>query len=251
LGGRKTPVERQRIARKTMEKLLLPFLFLFLFASPVLPFICRSSEAGVTSQKSIKLPPVRKESPVSIEEALRERRSVRSFENVSLTIEDISQLCWAAQGISAREYRTAPSAGALYPLELYLVSRNVEGLKPGIYRYRPMHHELEPVRDGQFSSPLASAALEQPWVRQAPALIVISAVYERTTGKYKDRGIRYVHIEVGAVAENISLQAISSELGTVLVGAFDDKRVNSLMGFKPGEEALLIIAVGRKRSERS
>jgi SagB-type dehydrogenase family enzyme len=195
---------------------------------------------------SIKLPPVKTESPTSIEKAVHERRSVRTFRDDALTLEEIGQLCWAGQGVTGGGgYRASPSAGALYPLEIYLVSRNVKGLASGVYHYQPQDHRLEGIKEGNFLSPLASAALNQSCVKQAPAAIVIAGVYERTTRKYRDRGIRYVYIEAGAAGENICLQAVSLGLGTVIVGAFDDKQVKSVVGLKPEEEPLLIIPVGR------
>lgn len=199
----------------------------------------------MATPNSIKLPSVKIESQTSIEKALHNRRSVRSFRDDVLTLGEIGQLCWAGQGVTAEGlYRTSPSAGALYPLEIYLVSRSVEGLKPGIYRYRPEDHALVALREGALLSQLASAALNQSCVKQASAAVVIAGVYERTTRKYRDRGIRYVHIEAGAAGENIYLQAVSLGLGAVMVGAFDDKQVKSVVGLKPDEEPLLIIPVG-------
>jgi len=193
------------------------------------------------------LPQARLQSDVSLEETLVQRRSVREYTDEALTLEDVSQLLWAAQGItSERGGRTAPSAGALYPLEVYVVTGNVQNLAPGIYRYNPNEHELLKVRDGDVRGELAKAALDQTAVQESAMDIIISAVYERTTRKYGDRGVRYVHLEAGHAAQNICLQATALGLGTVTIGAFDDDWVKDLVGM-PGNEALLyIIPVGEK-----
>ena len=155
---------------------------------------------------------------------------------------------WAAQGLTAEwGGRTAPSAGALYPLELHLVVGNVSDLAPGVYRYRPREHDLVKSRDGDMRSPLAHAALDQAWVREGAIDIVITAVYERTTRKYGERGIRYVHMEAGHAAQNLYLQATAMELGMVTVGAFYEEQVREILGLAKNEDPLYIIPVGRKR----
>ncbi|HID91006.1 TPA: SagB/ThcOx family dehydrogenase, partial [Candidatus Bathyarchaeota archaeon] len=151
---------------------------------------------GVAIAKEIRLPTPRYESDVSIEEALLRRRSVRSYRDEPMTLQEVSQLLWAAQGITdPRGFRTAPSAGALYPLVLYVVVGNVEGLEKGVYRYGPHKHGIVKVLDGDRRAELAGAALGQEWVKNGAIDLVITAVYERTTRKYGDRGIRYVHME--------------------------------------------------------
>ena len=195
----------------------------------------------------ISLPEPRYESDFSVEESLLERRSTRSYSDESLTMEEVSQLLWAAQGITSPSgYRTAPSAGALYPLEVYIVVGNVEELAPGIYRYLPENHELESIAEGDIREELADAALSQSSVRDGAVSVVITAIYERTTGKYGERGIRYVHIEVGHAAQNICLQAAAMGLGVVTVGAFDDGDVAELLGLAADEKPLYIIPAGRK-----
>ncbi|MGB2841855.1 MAG: SagB/ThcOx family dehydrogenase [Halobacteriota archaeon] len=188
-------------------------------------------------------------SNVSVEDALSKRRSIRDYSGESLTIEEVSQLLWAAQGItSPGGGRTAPSAGALYPLELYLVAGDVEGIDKGVYRYRPEEHDLEKVKDGDVRAELADAALGQECVKDAAIDIVFTAVYARTTWKYGERGIRYVHIEVGHTAQNVYLQAVSLDLGTVVIGAFIDSEVKKIVSAGEQEEPLYIMPVGRKRS---
>lgn len=201
---------------------------------------------GSVNEK-IKLPEPEYESTTSVEKALKQRRSVREYKNDPLLLSEISQLLWAAQGISdpAKNYRTAPSAGALYPLELYLHIENARGISKGIYKYNPNDHELTKVRDGSFLTELYRAALSQSPVKESAITIVFAAVYERTTTKYNDRGIRYVHMEAGHAAQNVYLQAVSLNLGTVVIGAFDDKNVQEILNMKKDENPLYIMPVGK------
>jgi SagB-type dehydrogenase family enzyme len=203
---------------------------------------------GQGTADTVMLPEPRYRSHVSVEEALRDRRSVRNYSPDSLTLADIAQLLWSAQGVSDGRYRrTAPSAGALYPLELYLVVGNVEALPAGIYQYRPAEHALSRIVAGDKRDGLARAALRQTWVRDAPAVIVMTAVYERSTRKYGDRGQRYVHMEAGHAAQNIYLQAVPLGLGTVTVGAFSDGKVKQILDLPENEAPLYLMPVGRTR----
>lgn len=199
-------------------------------------------------ETTIKLPEPRYESDVSIEQSLLQRRSIRSYSNDPLTLQEVAQLLWAAQGITGSGgLRTAPSAGALYPLEVYVVCGNVQGLPSGIYVYKPDEHELIRIVDGDRRAVLAEAALGQSFVKEGDIAFVFTAVYKRTTGKYGDRGIRYVHIEAGHAAQNLCLQATALDLGAVTVGAFYDKEVTKLLNLPDGEQPLYIIPVGRKK----
>lgn len=194
----------------------------------------------------IILPKPNCDGEISIENAILNRRSIRDYLNEPLILTDVSQLLWASQGITeSGGYRAAPSGGALYPLEVYLVAGNVMNLLKGIYRYRPLGHEMIKVADGDMRNELASAALEQGCVRRGAVSIVISAVYERMTRKYGQRGVQYVHMEVGHVAQNIYLQAISLNLGTVVVGAFYDDEVKTVLKMPEEEHPLCIMPVGR------
>lgn len=195
----------------------------------------------------IRLPAVRPDSDTSIEKALFRRRSVREYRPAPLTLGEVAQLLWAAQGITEpREgLRTSPSAGATYPLEVFAVVSNAEGLRKGVYRYRPLDHELALVRDGDVAADLAAAALGQAWVARCAVALVIAAVYERTTRRYGERGIRYVHMETGHAAQNVYLQAVALGLGTVVVGAFDDERVRRVLSLPEREHPLYIMPVGR------
>lgn len=194
----------------------------------------------------ITLPEPNCDGEISIENAILNRRSIRDYLNEPLTLTDVSHLLWAAQGITeSGGYRAAPSGGALYPLEVYLVAGNVMNLLKGIYRYRPLGHEMIKVADGDIRNELASAALEQGCVRRGAVSIVVSAVYERMTRKYGQRGVQYVHMEVGHAAQNIYLQAISLNLGTVVVGAFYDDEVKTVLKMPEEEHPLCIMPIGR------
>jgi SagB-type dehydrogenase family enzyme len=211
--------------------------------SSVLLLVLACAEA-VSEEKdaseSIKLPPPRMDSGVSLEEALAQRRSVRSFTTEKLTLKEISQLCWAAQGITRQDrgFRTSPSAGALYPLELYLVTPD------GLYHYNPREHELEVLSTQYLRGKLADAALKQSAVYGGTCIFVVTAVYSRTSKKYGDRAKRYVHMEVGHAAQNLLLQAVTLGLGAVPIGAFYDDRVAEVLGLPSDHEPLMIIPVG-------
>lgn len=157
-------------------------------------------------------------------------------------LEEISQLLWAASGKNLYR-RTAPSAGATYPLEIYLAVGEVEGLEPGLYQYSYSRHSLGQIREQDIRKKLCRAALSQSMIEEAPIDIIIAADFDRTTGHYGQRGLRYVYMEVGHVGQNISLQANALSLGTVMIGAFDDKQVKEILGIK--EEPLYIVPVGK------
>jgi SagB-type dehydrogenase family enzyme len=197
------------------------------------------------SEKRIILPQPRYDSDTPIEETLSERRSMRRYGDDSLPVSELSQLLWAAQGITDEEgLRTAPSAGALYPLEIYCVVGNVTGIPNGIYKYNPHNHELITIQEGDERSSLCTAALGQSCVERGAVSIVFACVYERTTEKYGDRGIRYVHMEVGHAAQNVYLQAVSLQLGTTVIGAFDDDEVKRIVQMDDDESPLYIMPVG-------
>ena len=199
---------------------------------------------SAAQQDEVHLPQPRYDSEVSIESALAARRSIRSFQAVPLTLDEFGQILWAAQGItSVSGGRTAPSAGALYPLEVYAVVGNVEGLDAGIYRYMPSDHRLALHLEGDWRFEVSIAAQGQIWMSEAPAMVVIVADFERTARKYGDRAERYVHIEVGHVCQNVYLQAGALGLGTVIVGAFVDEAVKIRLHIT--EAPLAIMPIGR------
>jgi SagB-type dehydrogenase family enzyme len=210
-----------------------------------LPTPSTSSSSPLAS--SIKLPAPNVKGPISLEESLQNRRSIREYTTKPLKIEEVSQLLWAAQGITSDSGgRTAPSAGALYPLKVYLVAGNVENLPAGIYEYSPQQHELISLVNGDMREKLSNAAVEQASVKKAAIDIVISSIYERTTLKYGNRGIQYAQMETGHAAQNICLQATALDLGAVTVGAFYDNQVKAVFGMPANESPLYIIPVGKK-----
>jgi len=223
-------------------------LAMLMFTAIIVSYIRR--EPMETIQKAegvIELPEPKLKGKMTVEEALYVRRSIRKYSDEPLTLEEVSQLLWAGQGITAEwGGRTAPSAGATYPLTLYLVVENVNDLEPGIYVYEPEDHRLIRILKGSFSEKLFDACLKQECVKLAPASIVIVAKYEKTTQRYGERGKRYVHIEVGCVVQNIYLQCSSLDLATVCIGAFIDEEVSSLLRLDRSESPLIVMPVGHK-----
>lgn len=194
----------------------------------------------------IRLPRPRKRGGVSIEETMERRRSRRSYTDEPVLLNDISHLCWVAQGITESRggFRAAPSAGALYPLEIFLVVGNSD-VEAGVYHYSCGEHVLERIKKGDYRKQLCEASLGQEWVENGALDIVITAVYERTTVKYGERGReRYVPMEAGHVAENIYLQAESLGLGTVSVGAFYDDHVREVISAPSDYVPLYVMPIG-------
>lgn len=186
----------------------------------------------------LELPSPRTDGDVSLEEALEHRSSVREFTDAPLALADLGQLLWAAQGERGGGGRTAPSAGGLFPLELYVAH---EG---GVYHYRPAGHEVALVSGRDVRGPLAVAGLDQRALRGAPAVVVIAGVQERSAVKYGDRAEPYVLIEAGHAAQNLLLQASVLGLGAVPTGAFRDGEVHRLLGLPAGTEPLYLIPAG-------
>ena len=218
----------------------------------VLATSCASAEEPAPAAHEIgtkvKLPEPSYDSDISVEKALLKRRSVRDYTGEPLTIQEVSQLLWASQGITdPRGFRTAPSAGALYPLEVYVVVGDVVNLEKGVYRYEPAEHSVIKVLDSDLRKQLAVAALGQGCVGKGAVDIVFTAVYERTTGKYGDRGIRYVYMEAGHAAQNLYLQAAALGLGMVTIGAFHDEQVAKVLNLPRDEHPLYIMPVGRMK----
>ena len=195
----------------------------------------------------IKLPNPELTSEQSVEMLLQQRRSVRSYKKSSLNLTEVGQLLWSAQGVSdAQGLRTAPSAGALYPLKLFVVVGDVNELSPGIYQYNPEEHSLLKTANGDLRKLVQKAALNQSSIGDAAIIFVFTAIYQRTTWKYGDRGVRYVHMEVGHAGQNLFLQAEALDLGTVVVGAFDDDEVRKVLSLDSNIQPLSLMPVGRK-----
>ncbi len=200
----------------------------------------------VKTEVKIKLPAPVYDSTTSIEKALKERRSIRQYKDDAMTLQQVSQLLWAAQGITSPEgFRTAPSAGALYPLEIYLVSGNVRDLPAGVYHYLPAENALKLLVEGDKRTALTAAALQQNSIKRAPVDIVMTGVYARTTKKYGHRGKQYVHIEIGHAAQNVCLQAAALGLGTVTIGAIDASSFRAILTLPKEETPFYILPVGK------
>ncbi len=207
------------------------------------------------SDQIFQLPDPILTSKVSVEEALQNRRSVREYKTDALSLNQVSQILWAAYGINEPRsnpsflrggLKTAPSAGALFPLDIYLVCGNVDGLPAGIYKYISENHNLKLVSEGDVRKDLGKAALEQGFIEVAPISLVYVAIFKRTTQKYGERGReRYVCMDLGHSAQNVYLQAYALNLGTCAVGAFTDKMVSMVMLLTDKEEPLYIMPVGK------
>lgn len=187
----------------------------------------------------------------SVEEAIRDRRSHRYFLDEPMSLAQLSAVLLAGNGITARgtvDLRAAPSGGALYPVDLYAVVHNIDGLQPGLYHFQVSDSSLELVQSGDFADKMHVAANEQDAVGRSPVTLIMAARFDRSTQKYADRGYRYTYIEAGAICENIYLEATALGLGTVAVGSFNDAEVNAFLGVDGlREAALLLMPVGRPR----
>ncbi len=200
----------------------------------------------LNSESNFTLPAPSYDGKVSVEQALFARRSVRSFNPDSLSLEEISQLLWSAQGISSpRGYRTAPSAGALYPLEVYIIVGYVKDLLAGIYKYNIREHALMIMVDGDRRNDICRAALQQRFIAKAPVVLLFCTVKERVTSKYGERGLKYIFMEVGHAAQNVCLQAVALGLKTTVVGAFRDTEVKTIAELDNNELPVYIIPIGR------
>ncbi|NOQ68963.1 MAG: SagB/ThcOx family dehydrogenase [Gammaproteobacteria bacterium] len=212
-------------------------------------YVCFTAGGSVMAEpnKQIKLPKPELTGEHSIEMLLQQRRSVRSYQKSSLNLAEVGQLLWSAQGVSdAQGFRTAPSAGALYPLKLFVVVGEVNELSAGIYQYNPEEHSLLKTVNGDFRKLLQKAALNQSSIGDAAIIFVFTAIYRRTTWKYGDRGMRYVHMEVGHAGQNLFLQAEALHLGTVVIGAFNDDEVRDVLSLDSDIQPLSLMSVGRK-----
>lgn len=195
----------------------------------------------------VALPEPSAPAAATVAEALKARRSVRSYLPKALEARELSYLLWAAGGVQRRqdgyEFRTAPSAGALYPIETYLVVNRVEDVESGLYHYRVAEHALERLRAGMLGRAAAEAALHQDMVAAAPVVFVWTAVFERCKWKYRQRAYRYIYLDAGHMAENLALAAAARGLGTCQIGAFFDDEINELVGVDGTGEAVVYMSV--------
>ncbi len=235
--------------RRTVLKIftgIFPALFFSL-----LP-LTRSAHADKTETKifSVKLPDPVIDGRISLEYTIQNRRTIRRFSPKGLTLQQLSQLLWAAQGITDDNgfKRAAPSGGALYPSDVYIAAGNhsIKGLDPGVYHYEPLDHAASLILKGDIRAALAKAALGQMWMAVAPLNFIITAEYKRSTVKYGKRGIQYAMIEAGHIGQNIFLQAGALKLRAGIVGAFYTKKVHRVTGIQSAHTPLLIMPVGVK-----
>jgi SagB-type dehydrogenase family enzyme len=219
----------------------------------LLPF--KADNASAKGKKPFKkketvmsLDPPIQDGSVSLEKAIKQRRTIRSFGNVPITKKQFSQILWAAQGITEDGgfKRAAPSGGALYPTDVYAVVGNecIEDLVAGVYHYQPKNHSVAKVAEGDKRNDLAIASLSQMWMAGAPVLFVVTVEYKRITRKYGDRGVRYALMEVGHISQNILLQCRALGLSAGIVGAFDDGKVARSADVHKNHEPLIILPVG-------
>ena len=235
------PLDRE--ASGMMKTKIQCALAMVLFACFMAPATGSDMHHETESPTTIQLPKPARSGVVSLEEVLSQRRATREFAPGPLSERQLSQLLWAAQGTTSPEgYRTAPSAGALYPLEIYVV------LPAGFYHYDPARHRLDRISREDLRPALCRAALEQQAIREAEAVFVMTAVYERTSQKYgAARGPRYVHLEAGHAAQNLLLEAVALGLGAVPMGAFHDTEVQKALSLPRNHEPLYLIPASKPR----
>jgi SagB-type dehydrogenase family enzyme len=216
------------------------FVFIFLC---VFFYSVTSPGLSGAQMNTFKLPEPEIRGDYSLDRAIEKRRSVRGYLDKSLTAGQISDLLWAAQGVTDKRsgHRAAPSAGAIYPLTLYAVKDE------GVWRYNPGGHSLDRISADNLKEGLARAALNQGFVAQAAVSIVISVNYDKITSRYGERGVMYAHMEAGHAAQNLHLKAVSLDLASVPVGAFSEREVKDLLGLPREETPVYIIPVGHKR----
>lgn len=197
--------------------------------------------------KKVSLPMFEPEVLMTLDRILGDRKSVRSFGAKPLSLGQLSYLLWASNGIQRTEqgyeFRTAPSAGALYPIETYIIASDVSELEQGIYHYGLRNHELEQIRTGEVREAIANAALGQTTCARAPVVFAWTAIFARTTCKYGQRAYRYIYLDAGHIAENLALAAVSLGLGTCQIGALFDDEVNRLLGVDGVEESIVYMSV--------
>jgi len=230
-----------------MKRLFLVFNFMLIFAMAILMLLplCLMDSSALAQEKSsgeaLKLPPPRYESEVSIEKALLERRSIRSYKEEPLTLNDLSQILWAAQGITEpkKGLRTAPSPRAVYLLEIYVLPGNVTNLPMGMYKYQPQGHELVKIADGDKKAELFNA-VGQASIKNAPAVLVLSGLSEKTQRP------TWMYLEAGHAAQNVYLQAVSLKMGGVVIGGFKDDDVRKVLNLSEKEQPLYIMPIGKK-----
>ncbi len=195
--------------------------------------------------KKIKLPKVAKRGDLTFEEVSSLRRTRREFGEKAIPLRNLSQLLWAAQGITdpGKVKRTTPSAGATYPFQVFASVKDCEELSDGFYRYIPQTHHLELLREGNLTERIKEACFNQSFLESVKVNLFLVAEYEKTTDAYGDRGVMYVHIEAGHIAQNVLLQSESLGLGAVPVGAFDNEKIKEFLNLE--NETVYILSIGQ------
>ena len=199
------------------------------------------------TSKAINLPGPRTDGGISVEKALKERRSIRSFGKDGLTLNEVSQLLWAAQGVTDdKGHRTAPSAMARYPLQVYLLADNVTGLPSGVYHYSSQGHNLTVIAQGKIDEYYNATAGFEAWIKTAPAIFVITGDLSSMNQMPRQDLSRLVYIEAGAAAENLLLEVVSLNLASTYTAGFDANKTEELLGLPAGGVPIGVLPVGRK-----
>lgn len=224
-----------------MKKVFILISILFMIGALWLTAADKPDEQPAKQAQETALPAPKTTGTMPLEEAIAKRHSVRSYKPDALTPEQLSQVLWAAQGLSPRKQfiaRNAPSAGGIYPMEIYVLD------KTGIYQYQPKNHSLKLLKAGDARKPLCDSAYGQAYITQAPVDIVLAGDVAKCAKRYGDRAPRYVAMEAGHIGQNISLEAVALGLGTVMIGAFDDEKANEVLGLPDNLITFYIIPVG-------
>ena len=202
--------------------------------------------------KHFQIRPLDQHGSKPIWEVIAQRRSIREFSHQSITFSELSQMVWATQGVTSRawgfDFMATPSAGALYPIETYIVVNRVEEISPGIYHYNVKEAKLSLLKEGHFGSDLCHAGLDQEMLEEAACVFIWTAIVQRSKWKYRERAYRYIYMDVGHIGQNLYLAATALNLGCCTVGAFFDEEVDRLIGLDgKGEISVYLGAVGRPR----
>lgn len=216
----------------------------FLFKTFITGFDEKLSEKKPLNE-TVKLPEPETKGGPPIWDCLRKRRSVRDYKTQTVSLKELSQILWGSYGVTAKEWgyylKTAPSAGALYPIEIYVASFNVEGLKKGIYHFNPKDMTLIGVFEGDFSGEITSACLGQDFILDSAFTLVLTAIPSRTMGRYRERGVRYILMDLGCIIQNIYLSLTAMNMGGCIIGAFSDSAMNKIMNLNPEKELVLAL----------
>jgi len=239
-------VKSFKVKGKVKLHVLFSIILLILVVFHVFSLVFPIKPSITVNETSIKLPEPNLKGMMSLEEAIMKRRSIRDLKDESITLEELSQILWAAQGITSKDgKRTVPSAGMTYPLEVYILVRRVNGMNPGIYHYNPSYHDLNSIKVGNYSDELKQAAFNHVSISEGGITIAITADFSRTTSSFGERGERYVYLEAGHCAQNIYLQVTALNMGSVVVGSFNDQEVQKALSLPENHKPIYIIPIGR------